>query len=171
MSIFSSWSSGSSSFFPELKVKEPISSIEINSVLKTHHTRDFTHKSHTSSIKRKWSKDYNVKLLEKCHFSSPPQASSFNFCLVTMRLLRSFSCFFKSLDPKEVEGNFSPIPCAMSLWAVLADVCGLCRGGSRSKMYNIRHEYQHYMDSRTKIKNIKWTSSGTWPPLFMDPPH
>lgn len=38
-------------------------------------------------------------------------------------------------------------------------------------MNNIRHEYQHYMDSRTKKETIKWTSSGTWPPLFMDPPH
>lgn len=71
------------------------------------------------------------------HFfhQSSPHASSFIFCLVTIRFFLVSSWFFSSLEPKVI-GNFNPIPWAISLWAVLADVFGLWRGGSRSDKRN-----------------------------------
>lgn len=65
---------------------------------------------------------------------SSPQASSLSFCLVTIRVLLASSWLLNSLDPK-FDGNFDPIAWAIILWAVLADVCGLWRGGSKSERW------------------------------------
>ena len=64
-------------------------------------------------------------------YQSEPQASSRMACRAAILFFLSSSCFFSSSDPKFVN-CFNPIPWAISLWAVLADVFGLGLGGSRS---------------------------------------
>jgi len=64
-------------------------------------------------------------------YQSEPQASSRMACRAAILFFLSSSCFFNSSDPKFVN-CFNPIPWAINLWAVLADVFGLGLGGSRS---------------------------------------